>query len=172
MPKVAWHVGWLLVRTWPVPSALPRSQIVPSQVSRGRGPSPPLDEDWEKEAHQTGGSFPAPGGPPSEERPLAQLSPAPLRRWGQHCAPAPAPPAVHHAPGGPGRGCRSRRHQLCLRGAPQLLQLLGQLHEPGGTVQPHEPCQQRSVSSGRRPRPSAQGPIARCPPPSRPGGCR
>lgn len=29
--EVAWQVGWLSVQTWPVPSAPPRSQLVPSQ---------------------------------------------------------------------------------------------------------------------------------------------
>ena len=81
-----------------------------------------------------------------------------LCRRGQHRAPTPAAPAVHHAPGGPGRGGRSRGHQLCLRSPPRLLQLLRQLHEPGGRLQPHEPRQQRPVASGRGPRLSVQGP--------------
>lgn len=83
---------------------------------------------------------------------LLRPSPGSLHRWGQHRAPAPASPTVHHAPGGTGCGRRGRRHQLCIRSPPRLLQLLGQLHEPGGVLQPHEPRQQRPVSPGRWPR--------------------
>lgn len=83
-----------------------------------------------------------------------------LYRWGQHCAPASAPATVHHAPGRAGCSGCSRRHQLCLRSPPQLLQLLRQLHESGGALQPHEPGQQRPVSSGRWPQPSSQDPAA------------
>lgn len=101
---------------------------------------------------QAGASFPMLGLPASLGwSPSLRPSSGSLRRWGQHRAPAAAAPSVHHAPGGAGRGRRSRRHQLCLRSPPQLLQLLGQLHEPGGVLQPHEPRQQRPVSPGRWP---------------------
>lgn len=108
--------------------------------------------------------FPCSGRPTLQGAPPAQALPWSLHRWGQHRAPAPAPPAVHHAPGGAGCGRGGRGHQLCLRSPPQLLQLLRQLHEPSGALQPHESCQQRPVPSGRWPRPSAQGPVARPPP--------
>lgn len=163
--EVAWQVGWLSVQTWPVPSAPPRSQLVPSQ------------EKMVPSLHWMGTGrrrliarfpnrrlFPSLRGPPFKVGPLVQPSPGSLHRWGQHRAPAPAPPTVHHAPGGAGGGRCGRGHQLRLWSPPQLLQLLRQLHERSGALQPHEPRQQRPVSSGRRPRSSAQGPMARCPP--------
>lgn len=155
--------SWLAVcADWPVPSALPEASLSPFKRR-----FIPLDGHWEEEAHSSLSKQEAlslPGRPPFQARPLVQPSAGSLHRWGQHRAPAPAPPAVHHAPGGAGRGRRSRGHQLRLWSPPQLLQLLRQLHERSGALQPHEPRQQRPVSSGRRPRPSAHGPVAGCPP--------
>lgn len=151
---------------------------VPSPAEREGSPLPPASAGWRSReggwgpAFQTGGACPP---SPSGARPLAQPFAGSLCRRGQHRAPAPAAPAVHHAPGGPGRGGRSRGHQLCLRSPPRLLQLLRQLHEPGGRLQPHEPRQQRPVASGRGPRVSVQGPRGQrlaSPSSESSGGCR
>lgn len=141
----------------------------PISSREGKGtPPPPLEGDWEKEApglpfKREVLSLPQEACPP-RSGPLLRPSPGFLHRWEQHRAPTPTPPAIHHAPGGASSRRCSCRHQLCLWSPPQLLQLLRQFHEPSGTLQPHEPRQQRPVSSGRWPHSPAQRPIATCPP--------
>lgn len=71
---------------------------------------------------------------------------SPCRR-GQHCPQTPASPTIQHAPGRVG-SCRGWL-KLCLWCPAHILQLLRQFHEPCSSSEPHEPCQQWPVATGK-----------------------